>query len=370
MTQQQHRLKPLAVVTIVAVFMLAACQDRKPTETQAPSASSGEYPTSSDASPTSSSTPVVVPGKGADVTAKGADTGMVGGASVPWARRYAGIRFHERSWHRRRRVERQQGRRQEIGERRRMATAEHVTTGVSLTRAGGDQLVISCEHADASAARVCSALLWTRDAARQPPRLGPGCARSRPPDGRCVPRAAARRHHDATAGRPEPLDRSSQLFSEVTRALPPARRQDIVDIHYRPHRQAIEAEIARLVASGHRVMHVAPHSFTPTLDDVPRQADVAWLYDPRRPGEVAFARSWMRKLAQLAPDLRLRRNYPYRGRGDGLTAALRRRHPDAAYVGIELEVNQSLVEQPGRWDRLQAALIASLKKTLAGASDR
>jgi hypothetical protein len=78
----------------------------------------------------------------------------------------------------------------------------------------------------------------------------------------------------------------------------------------------------------------------------------------------------MRELAHLAPDLRLRRNYPYRGRGDGLTAALRRRHPDAAYVGIELEVNQSLVEQRGPWDRLKAMLIASLQKALAGAADR
>jgi predicted N-formylglutamate amidohydrolase len=161
-----------------------------------------------------------------------------------------------------------------------------------------------------------------------------------------------------------------QLFSEVTRALPRARRQNLVDRHYRPHRQVVEAEIARFVASGRRVIHVASHSFTPVLDDVPRRADVAWLYDPRRPGETAFARSWMRQLAHLAPDLRLRRNYPYRGRGDGLTAALRRRHPDAAYVGIELEVNQSLVEQPGPWDRLKEALVDSLKKALGGASDR
>jgi hypothetical protein len=78
----------------------------------------------------------------------------------------------------------------------------------------------------------------------------------------------------------------------------------------------------------------------------------------------------MRELARLAPELRLRRNYPYRGRGDGLTAALRRRHPDAAYMGIELEVNQSLVEQPGPWDELKAVLIDSLKKALAGALER
>ncbi len=161
-----------------------------------------------------------------------------------------------------------------------------------------------------------------------------------------------------------------QLFSEVTRALPRARRKDIVDRYYRPHRQAVEAEIARLVASGRRVIHVASHSFTPMLDNVPRRADVAWLYDPRRPGEVAFARSWMREFARLAPELRLRRNYPYRGRGDGLTAALRRRHPDAAYVGIELEVNQSFVAQHGPWERLKTMLTDSLKKALAGAQDR
>jgi predicted N-formylglutamate amidohydrolase len=161
-----------------------------------------------------------------------------------------------------------------------------------------------------------------------------------------------------------------QLFSEVTRTLPRTSRQDIVVRFYRPHRTAVEAEIARLVASGRRVIHVASHSFTPMLDDVARRADVAWLYDPRRPGEVAFARAWMRELARLAPELRLRRNYPYRGRGDGLTAALRRRHPDADYVGIELEVSQSFVGQPAPWNRLRALLIDSLTNTLAGLSGR
>ncbi len=120
-----------------------------------------------------------------------------------------------------------------------------------------------------------------------------------------------------------------QLFSEVTRPLPPARRQEIVDRYYRPHREAVEGEIARHIASGQRVIHIASHSFTPTLDGVvARRADVAWLYDPRRSGEVAFARAWMMQLTQRAPELRLRRNYPYQGRGDGLTALLRKRHPD------------------------------------------
>jgi predicted N-formylglutamate amidohydrolase len=240
-----------------------------------------------------------------------------------------------------------------------------------LTHAGGNQLIITCEHGGRGVPHDFAALFSGQEALLDSHRgwdAGALDLARQMADAFRVPLHAA-----TTTRLLVDLNRSighRQLFSEVTRALPPARRQDIVDRHYRPHRHAVEAEIARLVASSRRVIHVASHSFTPTLDGVPRQADVAWLYDPRRPGEVAFARSWMRELAHLAPDLRLRRNYPYRGRGDGLTAALRRRHPDAAYVGIELEVNQSLVEQRGPWDRLKAMLIASLQKALAGAADR
>jgi predicted N-formylglutamate amidohydrolase len=240
-----------------------------------------------------------------------------------------------------------------------------------LTHEGGNQLVITCEHGGREVPHAFAAIFSGREALLDSHRgWDPGAldlARQMA-DAFRVPLHAA-----TTTRLLVDLNRSighRQLFSEVTRALPRASRQDMVDRHYRPHRQAVEAEIARAVASGRRVIHVASHSFTPVLDNVPRQADVAWLYDPRRPGEVTFARSWMRELAPLAPDLRLRRNYPYRGRGDGLTAALRRRHPDASYVGIELEVNQSFVEQPGPWDRLKAALVDSLKKALAGASGR
>lgn len=161
-----------------------------------------------------------------------------------------------------------------------------------------------------------------------------------------------------------------QLFSEVTRPLSRDRRQDIIDRYYRPHRQAVEGEIARHIAAGRRVIHIASHSFTPALDDVARQADVAWLYDPRRSGEAAFARAWLLALAQLAPELRLRRNYPYQGRSDGLTASLRKRHPDPTYIGIELEVNQRFVERRGvHWDQLKEKLVDSLKKALAGRAD-
>ena len=152
-----------------------------------------------------------------------------------------------------------------------------------------------------------------------------------------------------------------QLFSELTRTLTRAERQAITVKHYRPHRDAIEGEIARRIAAGERVIHLASHSFTPMLDGVARHADVAWLYDPRRGRETALARRWASQLARRAPDLSLRRNYPYRGRSDGLTSLLRSRFPGDVYVGIELEVNQRFVAQGGApWVKLRSDLIESL----------
>ena len=56
------------------------------------------------------------------------------------------------------------------------------------------------------------------------------------------------------------------------------------------------------------------------------------------------------------------RNYPYAGKGDGLASHLRQRFPPAAYVGIELEVNQAVVFAAGRpWIALRGALIDSLR---------
>ncbi len=153
-----------------------------------------------------------------------------------------------------------------------------------------------------------------------------------------------------------------QLHSEITRILPLAMRREIAARHYNPYRDEVESEVARLIAAGKRVVHIASHSFTPVLDGVVRQADVALLYDPKRPGERLFAAQWLAALKHQRPDLTLRRNYPYQGKGDGLTSLLRKRHPHPSYVGIELEVNQRFVIDGGRaWD----ALRRDIKQTLA-----
>jgi predicted N-formylglutamate amidohydrolase len=156
------------------------------------------------------------------------------------------------------------------------------------------------------------------------------------------------------------------LFSEATRGLTRAEQEEIAVRHYRPQRDAVESEIARRIAGREQVVHIASHSFTPVLHGVVRRADVAWLYDPRRAGESALSRRWLAEFAQRAPGLQLRRNYPYQGRSDGLASLLRSRHPDEAYVGIELEVNQRFVEEGGApWAALRSALVESLAAALS-----
>ncbi|NDP62044.1 N-formylglutamate amidohydrolase [Polaromonas sp.] len=156
-----------------------------------------------------------------------------------------------------------------------------------------------------------------------------------------------------------------QLYSQATRGLPAVARREIVAQHYRPHRDAVESEIARLIAGGRRVIHVASHSFTPELNSVVRQADVAWLYDPRRADEGAFAWRWLSATQKRRPGLKLRRNYPYQGKGDGLTSLLRKRHAPGEYVGLELEVNQRFCLAGGdAWAALRSDITGALAEVL------
>ena len=152
-----------------------------------------------------------------------------------------------------------------------------------------------------------------------------------------------------------------QLFSAMTRGVPPSLRARIVEQHYLPYRERVEELVSRSVSCGRRVIHISSHSFTPVLDGNVRRADVGLLYHPGRSGEVKLCARWKATLATLDPELRVRRNYPYAGKGDGLTSYLRMRFSSAAYVGVELEVNQRIVHAAGRlWTALRGVLVSAL----------
>ncbi len=152
------------------------------------------------------------------------------------------------------------------------------------------------------------------------------------------------------------------LFSEFVRELADVERRRILEDHYLPHRRAVEAAVARAVDRGDRVIHVAVHSFTPSLRGVRRNADLGLLYDPARPGELALARRWRAALREVAPELRVRTNYPYRGTSDGIQTELRRSFGARDYVGIEIEVNQKHLA-PGAASR--ARVVRAVDASLA-----
>lgn len=139
-----------------------------------------------------------------------------------------------------------------------------------------------------------------------------------------------------------------KLYSEAARNAPAGVRREILGRHYLPYRDAVEAHIAESISHGSRVIHLSSHSFTPVLDGMVRNADIGLLYDPARAGEAELCRRWQARLKSQAPELKVRRNYPYTGRSDGFTAFLRRRFPSDLYVGIELEINQKHVFPGGR----------------------
>lgn len=159
------------------------------------------------------------------------------------------------------------------------------------------------------------------------------------------------------------------LHSEATRHLSRPDRRRLLDAYYFPHRRRVDAAIAAAVAeakrAGDRVVHVASHSFTPELHGKVRTADIGMLYDPRRPGEVAFATAWIDALRNKDAGLRLRRNYPYLGASDGVCQVMRRRYSPKDYVGLELEVNQRYVEAGGPpWPGIRRTLLETLGQAL------
>ena len=151
-----------------------------------------------------------------------------------------------------------------------------------------------------------------------------------------------------------------RLFSDFSRHLPPADKEEIVTRHYTPFRNAVLVAVERSLAQSGGVAHVSVHSFSPVLDGVVRSNDFGLLYDPRRDGEKELARRLAAAMRAIDPTLLIRMNYPYRGTADGHVTALRRRCGDRGYLGLELEINQNLLKDA----RGRSAVIALLVATL------
>ncbi|MFO0688110.1 MAG: N-formylglutamate amidohydrolase [Myxococcota bacterium] len=154
------------------------------------------------------------------------------------------------------------------------------------------------------------------------------------------------------------------LYSRFTRALPLAERRALVARFHAPHWARVERVVAR---AARPVVHVAIHSFTPVLGDDVRDFELGLLYDPKRARERRFADALHAGLAARAPEVRVRRNAPYRGTSDGLPTAFRKARRPADYLGLEIELNQAVLgtrrERAGWVALLAPVLREALAKT-------
>lgn len=226
-------------------------------------------------------------------------------------------------------------------------------------------LVLSCEHASP---RIPSAHLHLFEGAEAVLQSH----RAHDPGAIEVARAIARRFGVAVhAGRWSrllvDLNRSPSnpaVFSAWSQRLPAPKREALLNEIHATHHRAV-ADAVRAAARRHPVVHVSVHSFAPVLRGKVRTADVGLLYDPGRTLEREIVARW-KGLLERWPDLRVRRNYPYRGVSDGLTRCLRREFSDRRYAGIELELNHGWMETGEQWARLRSAIVGSLAALLEG----
>lgn len=130
-----------------------------------------------------------------------------------------------------------------------------------------------------------------------------------------------------------------KLFSEFSKKLSKEEKDNLIKTYYEPYRNDVENTIERKIKDGRDVIHISIHTFTPKLNNVERNFDIGFLYDPSRKIETEWAQKWKKTLKNALPDFKVRMNRPYKGVSDGFTTFLRNIFT-TNYAGIELEVNQ------------------------------
>lgn len=133
------------------------------------------------------------------------------------------------------------------------------------------------------------------------------------------------------------------LFSSFMDKMSEAQKQEVL-AYYHEYRTDLTKAMQAYLKKGHQVLHLSLHTFTPELNGTVRNADIGLLYDPAKAREKEFSGLWKRALKDENPDFRVRFNYPYLGKADGFTTALRKAF-GTQYIGIELEVNQAFFKE-------------------------
>jgi len=148
-----------------------------------------------------------------------------------------------------------------------------------------------------------------------------------------------------------------KLFSGFSRNISPKEKKLLIDHYYLPYRNRIEKSVAEFISNNYLVIHLSIHSFTPVLDGLERTTDIGLLYDPKREDEKRFCQLWKDRCKDELHRYKMRMNYPYLGKADGLVTSLRKKFKEH-YLGIEVELNQKHKED---FERISGVMAACLR---------
>ncbi|QXP60011.1 N-formylglutamate amidohydrolase [Olleya sp. HaHaR_3_96] len=151
------------------------------------------------------------------------------------------------------------------------------------------------------------------------------------------------------------------LYSEFTKDLPNIEKHKIVANYYANYRTEVIDYIDTNIKNNESIIHVSIHSFTPQLHSVVRHCDIGLLFDSRKSNEKQFVIALKDNIKNIDPNYRVRFNYPYLGKADGFTTALRTQFPNN-YIGIEIEINQSFCVDNKMPDTIKTVLKESILK--------
>lgn len=132
------------------------------------------------------------------------------------------------------------------------------------------------------------------------------------------------------------------LFSAYSKDLDNIVKKYLISRYYLPYREYVEEAIIPQIKKK-RVVHLSMHSFTPVWQGKERQVDVGILFDDSDEAETRFSLALQSKLQQSLPRYRICLNEPYLGIDDGFTSYLRTKYTTDNYLGVEIEIKNSLI---------------------------
>lgn len=150
-------------------------------------------------------------------------------------------------------------------------------------------------------------------------------------------------------------------FSEFSRGIAQRQKTELVETFWQPHWNAYRDHLETLPG---QVIHIACHSFSPTMDGKARSTDIGLLYDPSRHREAQYCRTLGKTLRSTRPDLTIHMNRPYLGISNGMGQQHRRQFGDDRLITLELEINQRLITRPN-WAVLRERIAEVVSGTRA-----